>query len=453
MNDEWIQFPDWKAQLQSSKFPRDRQRLFQAEIFRLLKVCKATRRRLSVGLMVWYVDSADAKEGARREIRREALRWFLRSARQRGGCTPSPYPFKPPPHGLPSLEEAWKPRHDAPPDQPPPRSTDLGATDWEQALIKALRERGHLWTTERTYRRWAARFVEFIAPRHPRIARPEDIGAFLSRLAVYQGLSKSTQKQALCAIVFLMREALHIEVGDIPFERSDRSGFAPSVLSWEELSRLWKTLPDRPKLMAELMYGAGVRLKELLRLRVKDLDLARGRLNVIAGKGDKDRVTLLPDCLHERLVGQLEYARSCYEEDRALGVAGVWMPEGLGRKYKNAGVEWSWQWVWPAKSVSQDPQTGIVRRHHISDTAFQRVIKAAAERAKIDKRVTPHVLRHSFATHLLEGGTDIRNVQDLMGHADLRTTQRYLHVMKKPGLGVRSPLDRLRGEEEPPAKG
>jgi integron integrase len=188
-------------------------------------------------------------------------------------------------------------------------------------------------------------------------------------------------------------------------------------------------------------YGAGLRLMELLRLRVQDLDIARGRLVIRAGKGDKDRVTVLPGRLQGPLASHLDRLRKLYAEDCAAGLPGVWLPEGLARKYQRAGETWEWQWVFPSRETSVDPATKIRRRHHLADTTFQNTIRGAAREAKIDKRVAPHVLRHSFATHLLESGADIRTVQELLGHQSVGTTQIYTHVMKKPGLGVRSPLD------------
>lgn len=438
--------------------PGPRKRHFEQEIFAVLKVCKVMRRVLTVGLMRWYLEEADRRDGERREIRRDALRWLVREARKAGCTRETTIPFQVPRGGLPQAEAKERRSHIRSSQTPPEKASDLGHSSWEQALVKACRERNFRWRSEETYRMWARRFTEFLTPRLPWVAETKDVSAFLSDLAVRQGLSDSSQKQALNAVVFLMQEALKIQLGDIVFERARRSGFAPTVLGIKELRRLWAELSETQHLMAELMFGSGVRLMELLRLRVKDLDLERGRLNVLSGKGNKDRVTLLPEVLHDVLERHLERLRGLYESDRTKGLPGVWLPEGLARKYQGAGEEWPWQWLFPSAKVSVDPVSGITRRHHYSDTAFQRAIRAAAKRAKIDKRVTPHVLRHSFATHLLEGGTDIRNVQDLMGHADLRTTQRYLHVMKKPGLGVRSPLDRLRGDEEaggggkPPSK-
>jgi integron integrase len=204
---------------------------------------------------------------------------------------------------------------------------------------------------------------------------------------------------------------------------------------------LFAQLEGTPRLMVELAYGAGLRLMELLRLRVHHLDLDRLRLQVLGGKGDKDRVTVLPEKLVPALRERLAALHAQWKADRVAKVPGVWLPEGLAKKYPKAGESWEWQWLFPARDMSRDPATGVIRRHHLSDTSFQRIVKQAATKAGLNKRVTPHAFRHSFATHLLEGGTDIRTVQELMGHASVETTQIYLHVMKKPGLGVRSPLD------------
>lgn len=217
----------------------------------------------------------------------------------------------------------------------------------------------------------------------------------------------------------------------------------PTVLSREECQRLFAQLDGTSRLMAELAYGAGLRLMELLRLRVHHLDLTRNQLVIHGGKGDKDRRTVLPEALRPSLEGQIARLRELYALDRSAGLPGVWLPEGLARKYERAGETWEWQWLFPSRELSTDPVTGIVRRHHVIDTTFQRLVKRAAQRAGINKRVTPHVLRHSFATHLLESGADIRTVQELLGHESVETTQIYTHVMQKPGLGVRSPLDQL----------
>jgi integron integrase len=272
----------------------------------------------------------------------------------------------------------------------------------------------------------------------------EDIKGFLSELAVKGRVSKSTQKQALNALVFLFREGLGREAGDLKgFQMSRRGPRVPTVLSSKECGRLFEAMEGTARLMAELMYGSGLRLMELLRLRVKDVDLERGQVIVRAGKGDKDRVTVLPEVLVERLRAHRDRLRGLHEEDRAAGLAGVWMPEALARKYPGAAVSWEWFWFFPSRQASLDPHAGVERRHHLLEGAFQFSVRAAARKARLNKRVTPHTLRHSFATHLLEGGTDIRSVQDLLGHVDVATTQIYTHVMNRPGLGIRSPLDSL----------
>jgi integron integrase len=320
---------------------------------------------------------------------------------------------------------------------------DRGEAFWEQRLIAACRERGFLWRTEETYRSWAARFAGFIAPRTPQTAGPKEVGAFLTELAVGQRASASTQKQALNALVFFMQEGLKQELGVLSFQRAAPRERMPVVLSREECQRLFKQLTGTTRLMAELAYGAGLRLMELLRLRVHHLDLERGQLKIYAGKGDKDRITVLPVKLVTPLQEHLAWLRGLFAEDRAAKLPGVWLPEGLARKYSRAGVSWEWQWLFPSRETSVDPETGILRRHHLSDTPFQEAIRGAARHAGIDKRVTPHVLRHSFATHLLEAGADIRTVQELLGHESVETTQIYTHVMQKPGIGVKSPLDAL----------
>jgi integron integrase len=271
-----------------------------------------------------------------------------------------------------------------------------------------------------------------------------ELRGFLSALAVQRRVAVATQRQALNAVTFLMREALGKLLADFSeFERARPGKRLPVVLSKEECQRLLGALEATPRLMAELMYGSGVRLMELLRLRVKDVDTERRQLLVRAGKGGKDRVTVLPKVLLERLHHHRERLRLLHAEDQAAAAPGVWLPEGLDRKYPHAGKDWEWQWFFPSREHSIDPRTGLRRRHHVSDAAFQNAIRKAARRAQLNKNVTPHVLRHSFATHLIEGGTDIRTVQDLLGHKDVATTQIYTHVMQKPGLGVTSPMDVL----------
>ena len=252
----------------------------------------------------------------------------------------------------------------------------------------------------------------------------------------------ATQRQALNALVFLVREALAKPLDDFStYVRARRPRRIPEVLSRAECQQLLNALEGTMRLMAELMYGSGLRLMELLRLRIKDVDVDRRQLVVRDGKGGKDRVTVLPESLVQPLLTHRERLRGLHAQDREANWPGVWLPEGLERKYPKAGISWEWQWFFPSRQQMREPRTGIMRRHHVLDATFQGAIRQAARRAGLNKRVTPHTLRHSFATHLLESGTDLRTVQDLLGHKDVKTTQIYTHVMQKPGLGVRSPLD------------
>ncbi len=325
---------------------------------------------------------------------------------------------------------------------PPLARDDLGQTEWEKALIARLRERHFAWRTEQTYRGWLWRFVRFLEPGSIQEAGGTEVRTFLSKLAAELRVGPATQKQALNALVFYFREAAGKDLGDIgEFVRARKHVRVPVVLNRDECDRLFQELEGTPRLMAELMFGSGLRLMELLRLRVKDVDLERGQLIVRGGKGDEDRVTMLPVRLEEKLRAHRERLRRLHAEDRAKQLPAVWLPEALERKWPKAGEEWEWQWFWPSRELSLDPRSGVRRRHHVLDATFQHFIRRATLRAKLDKKVTPHVLRHSFATQLLERGTDIRSVQELLGHKDVATTQIYTHVMKKPGLGVRSPLD------------
>jgi integron integrase len=330
--------------------------------------------------------------------------------------------------------------------EPPLAAGDMGGPEWERKLVRVLRERHYEWRTEQAYRMWARRLAERLESFGGSVlaAGEIELREFLSDLATRQRVSVATQKQALNALVFFLREALGKSLADFSeFQRARPQKRLPVVLSQAECRQLLAALAATTRLMAELMYGSGARLMELLRLRVKDVDVDRRQLLIRAGKGGKDRVTVLPKVLLEPLRQHRERLRLLHAEDLTAGAPGVWLPEGLERKYPNAGKDWEWQWFFPSRERSRDPQTGLHRRHHVSDAAFQNAIRKAARRAQLNKNVTPHVLRHSFATHLIEGGTDIRTVQDLLGHKDLKTTQIYTHVMQKPGLGVNSPLDAI----------
>lgn len=431
--DRPISFANWKSALARAPLSEATKIAYTREILTFLKHCKERRCAATAAAAKMYLDWRE-KQG--RGPARESLRWFYREGRKQGPVdvdAPRQATLEVPTVRLPA------PRR---PMEPPSAGSDPGAVPWEKDLIKAIRERGFLWRTEQTYREWAVRFARFIAPRSPYAASGEEVAAFLSELAVNGRASPSAQKQALNALVFLMQEALHRDLGEMKFQRANPKQRVPTVLSVAEVKSLFAQMDGTPRLMAELAYGAGLRLMELLRLRIHHLDFDRGRLMVLAGKGDKDRVTVLPEKLIPQLKEHVNGLRELWKIDRTEKLPGVWLPEGLAKKYPQAGVSWEWQWLFPTAKPVRDPATDIFRRHHLSDAWFQKVLKQAVGKAGFGKRVSPHTLRHSFGTHLLEGGTDIRTVQELMGHADIRTTQIYLHVMQKPGFGVRSPLDR-----------
>jgi integron integrase len=430
MNNQPVSFPGWKDVLSQSELNPALQYAYAREVISFLKHCKDRHAPATTGLAKQYLEH---REWGAPGPAREALRWFFRAAWRLGARASNDGAANPPP-----MVPAGTPLR---PMEPPPAAEDLGQFEWEHALIRTMRVRGLLWRTEDTYRSWGRRFTAFIAPKTPYIAGAEEVGAFLTDLAVRTRASPSGQRQALNALVFLMQEALGRDLGKLDFKRAVPRIRIPIVLSQEECRRIFAQLQGTNRLMAELAYGSGLRLMELLRLRVQHLDLARMQLTVRGGKGDKDRMTIVPRALVPALSQQLERLRPLFEADRNAGLPGVWLPDGLEKKFKRAGEKWEWQWLFPSREASRDPLTGVVRRHHTLDSAFQKAVQKAAHAAGINKRVTPHVFRHSFATHLLEAGTDIRTVQELLGHSSVETTQIYTHVMKKPGLGVRSPLD------------
>jgi integron integrase len=424
-----VWFPQWAEVLGQVRLPALVRQQYRMAILEYLRFCKQRRQRATV-------DSARQFMGELGQQRRlsvsqqatwkAALNWFFKEAgKQRDvGTVSTPGPVM---TGVPTLGAA-----------------DLGKTEWEQRLIRELRGRHYRWRTEQTYRGWAWRFVRWLEEGGKRLeqATEAEVKEFLSRLATRQRASVSAQKQALNALVFLLREALVRTLEDFgDYTRARKLTRVPVVLSRLECQRLFAALEGSTRLMAELMYGSGLRLTELIGLRIKDVDLERRQIIIRAGKGDKDRVTVVPDSLAQRLEEHRERLRGLHGDDQREGVPGVWLPESLERKYPKAGQSWEWQWFFPSRQLMKDPRTGLRRRHHVLDASFQNAIRLGTRRAHLDKRVTPHVLRHSFATHLLESGTDIRTVQELLGHKDVTTTQIYTHVMQKPGLGVRSPLD------------
>jgi integron integrase len=311
---------------------------------------------------------------------------------------------------------------------------------WLGALQKSIRLNHYSLRTEQSYLEVVKRFLLFTG------AGVELGGAqvkrYLEYLAVERNVAASTQNQAFSALLYFFKKVLGRELGALEeTARAKRGRRLPEVLSREEVRALLAQTEGTPGLMLRLLYGAGLRLMECIQLRVKEVDFERERIMVRAGKGNKDRVVMLPGVIREGLREHRERLQGLWEQDRAANRNGVWLPGALEVKYPNAGKEFGWQWFFPAKGFSVDPRSGVERRHHVHDNTLHRAIKVAAKRAGVVKPVSCHTLRHSFATHLLEAGTDIRTVQDLLGHASVETTQIYTHVMQKPGMGVRSPLD------------
>jgi integron integrase len=304
--------------------------------------------------------------------------------------------------------------------------------------------------TEEAYRHWITRYLRFHRCRHPREMGGAEVSAFLSHLALQERVAAATQNQALAALLFLYRHVLAIELPWLDqLVRAQRPARLPAVLSRVEVRLLLEHLHGTPRLMGSLMYGAGLRLLECAHLRVKDVDFTAGLLVVRAGKSDRDRAALLPAFLVEPLQRHLAQVRLQHEDDVRHGSGWVELPSALDRKYPNAGRELAWQWVFPATRTYVERGSGQVRRHHFHESAVQRAVKDAVRSAGIAKRATCHTLRHSFATHLLEDGYDIRTVQKLLGHRDVRTTMLYTHVLRQGPFGVRSPLDKLWPGGEP----
>jgi integron integrase len=296
--------------------------------------------------------------------------------------------------------------------------------------------------TETQYVQWTKRFILFHGKRHPRDMGPKEMEAFLTHLAVNGNVSASTQNQALSALLFLYREVLEMEVPWLDkVVRAKRPQRLPVVLTKQEVRAVLDRMSGVYGLMGAILYGTGMRLMECVRLRVKDIDFERGEILVRDGKGAKDRVTMLPASVVEGLQAHLKARRALFDEDRRAGMAAVYLPDALARKYPNAPTEWGWQYVFPSAGYSVDPRSGAERRHHLDEKQLQRAVKRAVQAAGIAKPATPHTLRHSFATHLLNSGYDIRTVQELLGHKDVSTTMIYTHVLNKGGRGVVSPLD------------
>jgi len=318
----------------------------------------------------------------------------------------------------------------------------------QHALVSAIRTRHYSRRTEQAYWHWTRQFVLWSGKRHPVDMGAPEIGAFLTHLAIDRNVSASTQRQALAALLFLYREALQIELLWVDnIVRAKQPQRLPVVLTRDEIARLWDQIPaaSRRGLVLRLLYGTGMRLMESLRLRVKDIDFAAGAITVRGGKGDKDRTVMLPQSLVPQLRSVLAERERWHDVDLATGHADVELPHALHAKYPNAPRQLGWQFVFATDHYVTCPRTGVIRRHHMHEDGIQRLMKSAVSAARINKPATPHTLRHSFATHLLQAGYDIRTIQELLGHVDVETTMIYTHVMPAShgGRGVVSPLDAL----------
>ena len=329
-----------------------------------------------------------------------------------------------------------------------PDSPSAGTTSSPRRLLATVRDtirlKHYSLRTEETYLHWIRRFIHFHGKRHPREMGAAEVTAFLNHLVKTRDVAAATQNQALSALLFLYRAVLAEPLAWLDgVERAKRPARVPTVLSSAEATALLSSMTGTKWLMAALLYGAGLRLRECLTLRVKDVDFDYRQIVVRHGKGAKDRRTLLPDSVVEPLRAHLARVKSLHERDLAGGYGEVELPHALELKYPNASRLWGWQFVFPSHKFSADPRTGVIRRHHVYENYLIRGVKLASMRARITKHVSCHTLRHSFATHLLENGYDIRTVQELLGHASVETTMIYTHVMNKGGRGVRSPLDRM----------
>ena len=466
MTDATIIFDDWEAVLQAEVSPELR-RPYREAIVKFRYWLRQTGKPATVATfkehLAWKKSYLPPEKFA---LRQEALRWYHRKglSRMRPAMSPTAEATRNPAPAIAQPEEprppvkisaaqaepaSASPKHDPisklPMNDIPTRgAADLGGPPWERELVRRIRERNLAWESEKIYRSWARRFMAACRDKPLEQLDHGDIRRWLSDLAVRDRVSASTQKQALNAVVFLFREAFRRDPGDFSdFERGRRGRQAPTVLTPDECRRLFDRFTGSYRLMAELMYAAGLRLSELLRLRVKDVDIERLQLAIQFGKGNKSRLTMIPAKLAPALRAHRERLRGLHAQDRAAALPGVALPEALERKWPKAGEKFEWFWFFPSRNLLRDHRSGIVRRHHVLDVTFQKAFREAVSKAGFFKRVTPHTLRHSFATHLLASGVGIRDVQDLLGHADISTTEIYLHTAKQTGVGIRSPFDTL----------
>lgn len=477
MNVTLLRFEDWETALKETVSP-EFYKPYREAIIKFRYWLRQTGKQPDVETFKAHLEWKQSYLSTERfEVRRDALRWYYAEGLRRMKAkshqaasqvtTEQPQPKRPESNkesGVgtqadksnqinenlssraprPNLQIAGGYRVYEMNDVPSAGPRDLGGPPWEKAMVRRLRERHLSWTTEKTYRSWCRRFIASCGDKQVETLNHDDVRRWLSDLAVKGRVAVSTQKQALNAVVFFFREVLKQDPGDFSdFARARRGPKAPTVLTQEECKRLFEAMDGTYRLMTELMYAAGLRLSELLRMRIKDADLERLQLAVQVGKGNKSRLTMIPEKLVPALTAHRERLRELHAKDREANLPGVELPEALSRKWPTAGEKFTWFWFWPSRNVMRDHRSGIFRRHHVLDVTFQKAVREAVERAGFDKRVSPHTLRHSFATHLLASGVGIRDVQDLMGHADIATTEIYLHTAKYTGIGVISPFDLL----------
>lgn len=426
--DRAIFFPDWGEALAESRLPEREKHGFKIAIKWFLGYCRRARcraSRQSANAFYQTVKRERDLEPFQKNQLLNGIRWFLRSGLERSQLNGAP--------------------GDAiPRDSVHSEHIRRVGESWYDSFISEIRRRHYSYHTETSYLKWIRDYSAYHKTNELEELGREEVRAFLDYQAIERRIGASTQRQALNAIVFMYEQALGKKLGDFSdYLRARPKTSLPTVLSKEELKRLFENLTQPYRLMAQLQYGSGLRVSELCGLRIKDLDLDNGKVVVRQGKGAKDRATLVPGSLRSVIEKHLEKIRNVYEKDREENVEGVYLPESLERKFNASGKKWIWFWIWPSRELSIDPRSGIERRHHVLPRMYQQKIARAASKAEISKRVTSHALRHSFATHLLEQGTNIRTVQELLGHGDIKTTQIYLHVMRTDEETTVSPFDAL----------
>ncbi|MEW6376703.1 MAG: integron integrase [Thermodesulfobacteriota bacterium] len=414
--------------LELGNIPEDKIKFYLHWVRRFLKSCHYQLENITTESVSRYLDSLDADE--------KIADWQVKQAADAVILYVEKYLKK-------SLQQVTPLAKD-------PRETSVdpkASVQWKQTLEEAknvIRLRHFSLSTEKTYLGWIARFKTFLKDRDPHSLESNDMKKYLTHLALHGRVSASTQNQAFNALLFLYRHILQKEVDDLTsVARAKRKVILPTVLSRDEVKKLLSFLDGPHLLMAQLMYGCGLRLMECLRLRIKDVDFENDLLMVHSGKGEKDRALMIPRKIREELARHVASVKEIHDQDVKMGYGEVSLPDALEKKYPNAPKEWGWQWLFPAEKLSVDPRTGKVMRWHIHPSAIQRAVKDAVMKASLPKMASCHTLRHSFATHLLEAGHNIRTIQELLGHKHVNTTMIYTHVIRKKPSEIRSPLDGL----------